>query len=87
MLEGATNNEIMELLGISKRTFYRYMDKYTIRTRRNYKGKMKRLAQQRLIYVKIDCFIYCKIVAILLRIQRFQPKIESRPIGLGAILY
>jgi DNA-binding CsgD family transcriptional regulator len=27
MLEGVINNEIMELLGISKRTFYRYMDK------------------------------------------------------------
>jgi hypothetical protein len=27
MLEGGTNNEIMELLGISKRTFYRYIDK------------------------------------------------------------
>jgi hypothetical protein len=76
----------MELLGISKRTFYRYMDKIYKQDKEELEKRTKRLGQQQLIYVKIECFIYCKIVAILLRILRFQLKIESRLTGLGAIL-
>jgi hypothetical protein len=86
MLEGATNNEIMELLGISKRTFYRYMDKIYNQDKEELQRKTKRLGQQQLIYGKIDCFIYCKIVPILLKTQKFQPKIELKLIRLDAIL-